>query len=105
MRVGAPCCFPQDTSVFATNLPLENLALSQNDGDPDWPAFRVALTLTDAEIVSFQRIVVARQRKASVVTRVLAVVLASFAAAWLGGWLMTKAAIVQSADWELAAAI
>jgi hypothetical protein len=79
--------------------------LNPGDRDHDWPAFRVALTLTDPEIVAFQRIVVARQRKAGVVTRALAMVLASLAAALVGGWLMAKAGIVQSGDWGLAAAI
>jgi hypothetical protein len=71
--------------------------------DSDRPAFRVALTLTDTEIATFQRIVAARQRKGGVVTRVLAMVLMSFVAAWLGGWLMARAGIVQSGDWGLAA--
>ena len=79
--------------------------MSSGERDPDWPAFRVALALTDSEIVTFQRIVVARRRKPGGVMRAFAMVLASFAAAWLGGWLMAKAGIVRSSDWGLAAAI
>lgn len=79
--------------------------MNPGDQDDDWPAFRVALSLTDSEIATFQRIVVARQRQGGVATRAFALVLASFAAAWLGGRLMGKAGIVQSSDWGLAAAI
>jgi hypothetical protein len=79
--------------------------LNPGDRDPDWPAFRVALALTDSEIVTFQRIVVARRRKSGGMMRAFAMVLASLAAAWLGGWLMAKAGIVQSGDWALAATI
>jgi hypothetical protein len=78
--------------------------LSEAAENTPWPPFRITLALTEAEMLTYLKMVQSRQRARSV-RRGYWVVAASFALALLGGWLMVQGGIVHAADEGLVSVI